>query len=542
MFFEGILRRFLVWPTNIIWPQNLPFIAILRTLHERKSIKTELYNGGVPNRNWRNILIQNRLLFFSLIVLLTFIYQWFPLYIVPVLSVFSWICLINRKNYLLSQLTAVRGLALGGGGLTLDWSQVTMYLGSPLIVPGWALINIIFGFLLIIWLIVPIVYGANVRNLNSQPIGGIMFPGLTSMNLVTAFTSFACLPAVFVHTFLFHKSDLWNQFRTKNLNNMGNDMHARLMSLYKNVPDWWYFLIFVASFITICVVCDHSGWLKWYLVILSLFINAVLVLPFGLVSSITGQFLQNAPVYYLGVIISQGLSLGKESKQSYTFISVGYLLFVQTLALVQDMKLGHYLKIGHRPLFAAQCLAGFVCASLSIGIQYMYFNVYGLNNEFDSSFSIFDDTLIGGSVYTDNGGFFSDANAANRDLLWAFLVGAILPIPGWFLSRRTRFKWLRHLHWPLILVTISWMPALLSAGALFTWLLIGFTVYFTVGKYSWTRRHIYLTSGALDLGLNLTLIIVNTAFMNRERLFPAWKGTDNNNGWDSCRLALAAES
>ncbi|CAF3492678.1 unnamed protein product [Rotaria sp. Silwood2] len=96
----------------------------------------------------------------------------------------------------------------------------------------------------------------------------------------------------------------------------------------------------------------------------------LLVLPFGLVASITGQLLQNAPVYYLGVIISQGLSLDKESKQGYTFLTVGYVVFVQTLALVQDIKLGHYLKIGHRPLFVAQCLAGFICCSISVGIQY----------------------------------------------------------------------------------------------------------------------------------------------------------------------------
>lgn len=194
----------------------------------------------------------------------------------------------------------------------------------------------------------PVVYESNVRNVTDSPIGGIMFPGVTAMNLVTVFTSFACLPAIFVHTMLFHKSDLWNQFRTKSLGNMGNDMHVRLMSLYKNVPDWWYFLVFIISVIVICMICDNAGWLKWYLVILSLLINTLLILPFGLVSSITGQFFQNAPVYYLSVIITQALSLGKESKQSCTFLTIGYTVFVQTLALVQDMKLGHYLKIAPR--------------------------------------------------------------------------------------------------------------------------------------------------------------------------------------------------
>jgi len=292
----------------------------------------------------------------------------------------------------------------------------------------------------------------------------------------------------------------------------------------------------------VCVICNHNGWLAWYLVLLSLSINMVLVLPVGLVSSITGQFLHNAPVYYVGVIVSQALSLGHESKQTYTYIVVGYILFVQTLALVQDMKLGHYLKMAPRSLFTAQCLAGFVCSTFSIGIQYMNFNNYGLNNEYDSSFSIFDYTLIGGSAFNDEDGFFYGSNTANRGLLWAFLVGAILPIPGWLLSRWWLSSWLKYLHWPLILVTVSWMPALLSAGALFTWLLIGLVVYFTIGKRSWSQRHIYLSSGALDLGLNLALIIINTAFINQDRNFPSWRGTDTNNGWDICEQALITQT
>lgn len=157
---------------------------------------------------------------------------------------------------------------------------------------------------------------------------------------------------------------------------------------------------------------------------------------------------------------------------------------------------------------------------------------------FDSSFSIFDYTLLGVSLSTDTNGFFSASNTANRNLLWSFLMGALLPIPGWLLSRWERFRYLKHLHWPLIFVSLSWMPALLSAGTLFTWLLVGFTIYFVVGKYNWTKRYIYLASGALDLGLNLTQIMINTIFINQDRRFLAWSGTKDNNGWDSRKLAL----
>ncbi|CAF1104906.1 unnamed protein product [Rotaria magnacalcarata] len=529
----GILRRFLVWPCEVIWPQNLPLIAVLRTFHERQSSITEASYGS-QHLSLIQKLLNNRLLFFCVISIIAFVYEWLPLYIMPILAYFSWMCWISPSNNALAQLTAVRGLAIGGGGLSLDWYEVTRYLGSPLILPGWALINIAFGFVLIIWFIVPIVYGTNIRSFTTLPIGGVVSTEFTALSLVTAFTSFASITAVFVHALLFHGIDIWQQFRTKTLANMGNDMHARMISLYKTVPDWCYLELFALALIVACVTCDHAGWLSWYYVLLSLFIGALFTLPFGLVSSITGQLLHNLSVYYLCLLIAQSLSLQTSAKNIYTFIALGYVVFVQTLALIQDMKLAHYIKIGPRPLFAAQCLAGFVCSTFSIGIRYMYVK----QGKVTDNWSIFNNTKLGWTLLNDYNGFFNGTNLANRDLLWAFLVGAFIPIPGWFLSRFKRFHWLNKLHWPLIFVTIGWMPSIVPAGALFTWLLIGLIVYFSFGKYSWRQRHVYLVSAGLDLGLNITIIIVSTAFKNKNVAFPEWWGNKNTSVYDSCDKAV----
>jgi OPT family oligopeptide transporter len=525
----------LVWPSEVIWPQNLPLIAVLRTLHERQSSITEALYGS-KKLSWKQTLMNNRLLFFVLIASLSFIYEWLPLYMMPILAYFSWMCWISPSNDPLAQLTAVRGLAIGGGGLTLEWYQVTNYLGSPLILPGWALINIAFGFVLIIWLIVPIVYGTNIRQFTTFPIGGVVSTGFTALSLVTAFTSFASITAVFVHTLLFHSVDIWQQFRTKTLGNMGNDMHARMISLYKIVPDWWYLELFAMALIVACVTCDNAGWLPWYYVLLSLFIGALFTLPFGLVSSITGQLLHNLSVYYICLLIAQSLSLQSSAKQIYTFIALGYVVFVQTLVLIQDMKLAHYIKIGPRPLFLGQCLAGLVCSTLSIGVRYMY----RMKGWSPANWSVFNNTKIGWTLLNDYDGFFNGVNLDNRDLLWAFLVGAFLPIPGWVLSRFDRFHWLNKLHWPLILVTMGWLPSIVPAGALFTWLVIGLIVYFSFGKYSWRQRHVYLVSAGLDLGLNIIIIIINSALKNRNVAFPNWWGNRNTTIYDSCQLAVQA--
>jgi OPT oligopeptide transporter protein len=57
--------------------------------------------------------------------------------------------------------------------------------------------------------------------------------------------SFASITALVVHTFLYHSKQIWTQAH-RSLSDQP-DIHARLMSVYKEVPDWWYLLIFCAS-------------------------------------------------------------------------------------------------------------------------------------------------------------------------------------------------------------------------------------------------------------------------------------------------------
>jgi len=46
--------------------------------------------------------------------------------------------------------------------VSFDWTQLTL-IGNPLIVPWWAQVNIVAGFALFYWLIVPLIYFTNVR-------------------------------------------------------------------------------------------------------------------------------------------------------------------------------------------------------------------------------------------------------------------------------------------------------------------------------------------------------------------------------------------
>lgn len=59
--------------------------------------------------------------------------------------------------------------------------------------------------------------------------------------------SFASITATLTHIFLYYRKQIWTQAR-RSLSEQP-DIHARLMSAYKEVPDWWYISIFCACII-----------------------------------------------------------------------------------------------------------------------------------------------------------------------------------------------------------------------------------------------------------------------------------------------------
>jgi len=78
------------------------------------------------------------------------------------LSGFSWMCWILPENPVVNTLFGTN-MGLGMGIITFDWTQIAL-IGSPLVIPWWAQCNIMAGFVLFYWLIVPLIYYTNVRH------------------------------------------------------------------------------------------------------------------------------------------------------------------------------------------------------------------------------------------------------------------------------------------------------------------------------------------------------------------------------------------
>jgi len=117
----GLTRRFLVYPSQAVWPANLATIALNRTFH-------------AGTNNVTNGWAISRMRWFMYCFIAMFIYFWFPNYILQAMSYFNWITWIAPGNVKLAVVAgSVTGLGLNPLP-TFDWNQFVV-ITDPLISP-----------------------------------------------------------------------------------------------------------------------------------------------------------------------------------------------------------------------------------------------------------------------------------------------------------------------------------------------------------------------------------------------------------------------
>lgn len=150
----GIFRKFLVDSPYMWWPSNLVQVSLFRALHEVEVRR----KGGLT-----------RLQFFIAVSVSSFCYYIIPNYLFPSITALSFVCWIWKDSATAQQLGAgVHGLGLGS--IALDWATIAAFVGSPLATPAFAIINLFVGFIVIVYVVMPIAYWNNLYNARRFPI------------------------------------------------------------------------------------------------------------------------------------------------------------------------------------------------------------------------------------------------------------------------------------------------------------------------------------------------------------------------------------
>jgi hypothetical protein len=113
----------------------------------------------------------------------------------------------------------------------------------------------------------------------------LYLPATYAMTYLLAFALSTC---VIIHTLLYHGRSLLNGIKKMKVEN--DDIHAKLMRNYPEVPDWWYissFLVFFSLAVVAVEVWDTN--VPVWALIFALVLPVIYILPSGFIYAMTGQ-------------------------------------------------------------------------------------------------------------------------------------------------------------------------------------------------------------------------------------------------------------
>ncbi|KAI8576592.1 hypothetical protein K450DRAFT_256344 [Umbelopsis ramanniana AG] len=567
----GFYRKFLVNPTAMLWPSTLPSVSLFNTFHEKDPY---LLGDRDEEKDQEERQGMSRMRFFLIVFACTFVYELFPTLIFPVLSSVAVLCLIGGPG---NMVLASLGSGFSGVGILnfgLDWNAAGAT--GPLFTPWWAQVNWYIGAVVMVWIVCPVTYFCNLWNAKSYPIlttklfdkdgnvynhSRVISDGyfnetayeeyspvyMTPYNAMMFALSFVALTASITHVLLYYGSDLKKEFwvwgknkeQRKYEREVGMDIHVKMMQVYKEVPFWWYAVVFVVTIVISIIVCEvYPIHLPWWGLLVAIGVALLLTLPIGIIQAISGS----QPGLNVITEMICGYMLPGRPIANVTFKCYGYMAMAQCLGLVSDLKLGLYMKIPPKCMFAAQfygtILGGIVnyvvlkiiLAAKRPVLQGIIPDPTGQWTGRSSSI-FYASSIIWGAVGPARL-FGPDSQFPGMN--WAFLVGIVLPLPFWFLYKRfpkSKIPW-KMVNVPVILGGAGFAPQV-PTNILITSFICGFVSQFYLYRrhHSWWAKYNYVLSAALDSGTFICSLFIFICIngINSSVHFPTWAGNPEGN-------------
>ncbi|KAJ7083662.1 OPT oligopeptide transporter protein-domain-containing protein [Mycena belliarum] len=520
----GITRRFLVSPPSMIWPNTLVSCALFNTLHSQNYAGVGKHPGMSRERFWLIAFLGTATWYFV------------PGYLFQALSYFSWACWIAPNNVIVNQLFGYRS-GLGFSVLTFDWNQIA-YIGSPLATPWWAEANIMISFTFFYWFLVPVLYYSNVWNAQYLPISSAnafdntgayydhtriikagkldpeAYRAYSPLYLSTTFAmsyglSFMSITATIVHALIHFRAPIKLHFK-RSLREQP-DVHAKLMQVYPEVPDWYYACIFIITFVfaCVCIECWDTGMTIWALLV-ALCVALVYVIPVGMIQAVTN--------WQIGInVITEllvGFMLPGRPVAMMIFKTYGYITMSRAIQFTADFKLGHYMKIPPRSMFWCQVVATLIAGTVQLGVQaWMFSHITDIcspqqTDSFTCAFTQVFGTasviwgLIGPNLFFSKGEVY-------LALIFFFAIGVACPLLLWLFTRRRPNTILNYLSFPLIFSALGNIPPATAINFV-PWAVFGFIFQYLIRRkyFAYWTKYNYVLSAALDAGTAVGVILV----------------------------------
>ncbi|KAF9115742.1 hypothetical protein BGW39_002969, partial [Mortierella sp. 14UC] len=142
----GVLRKYLVYPSEMVWWNNLVQVVFYNAIHNTNEFKARRMIRG-----WSYMKL------FWVVCGCIFLYEFIPQYLAPLLVFFDWVCIISPFN---RDVWAIFSSISGGGvfSLSFDWNSIG---GATMYYPLTSQLCNFAGMILNYWIILPIMWLTN---------------------------------------------------------------------------------------------------------------------------------------------------------------------------------------------------------------------------------------------------------------------------------------------------------------------------------------------------------------------------------------------
>ncbi|GJN01864.1 hypothetical protein PR202_ga19165 [Eleusine coracana subsp. coracana] len=548
----GLMRKYVIEPAHMWWPQSLVQVSLLRALHEKE--KRRMTRGK----------------FFLIALICSFTWYTVPGYLFTTITAVSWVCWAFPESITMQQIgSGMNGLGIGA--FTLDWSVVVSFLSSPLVSPFFAIANVWVGFVLLIYIVLPLAYWKyNLYNADTFPLFSTdLFTGAGQMYNISAIVNdrfqidkaaydqqgkihlslffaisyglgFATIAATLSHVALFYGKEMYQRFRESYKGKA--DVHTRMMRRYDDIPSWWFYILLAVTMaiaLVLCTVFKDEVQLPWWGLLFACAMAFIFTLPISVITATTNTTpgLNIITEYCLGLIMP-----GKPIA-NVCFKVYGYMSMNQSVSFLNDFKLGHYMKVPPRSMFLVQLIGTVVASTMNTVVAWWLLTTVPHICEKENlpegspwtcpgDHVFFDASVIWGLVGPRR--IFGPLGYYNA-LNWFFLGGLIGPVFVWLLARAlpAHARWISLINLPVLLGATGNMPPASTLN--FTaWCFVGMVFNFIVFRYwkGWWQRYNYVLSAAMDAGVAIMGVVIYFALgMGGHNL--NWWGTNG----EHCDLA-----
>ncbi|OOG00122.1 hypothetical protein ASPCADRAFT_161658 [Aspergillus carbonarius ITEM 5010] len=540
--FAGLFRDILVRPPQMYYPGVLPNVSLFNAMHKNPSVT------------------KKALKYFAIVASVTFVYEWLPELIFPLLGSLPLICWFGHGNW--------KAFVLGSGtygfgmlDLSLDWNYITFM--SPYYTPLWSSLNQGIFAMFCCWVLYPLIYFTNTMNAqNFAPMDTGTYTANGSTYDVTAivganmelnrtalaeygapywapsyvfywFWTFAALTASMAYAILWYGKSGWRDLKAawQNKRSDYDDPYLKMMSFQKRVPHWWYLTLLVICAV-IAIAQGYEGNMKlswWGFVVICLF-SFVFTWPNGILWAVANI---QVGMGSFSDLLAGAMFPGKPTAvlSAYTY---GYCVLEQNLNLISDYKFGFYMKIPEREMFWGQVWGTVLGPFINYGFMQLIvdrerpFLIGQRSSEAWDAVQTrvyYSNSIIWGILGPKE--FFVDRYPW---VYYSFVVGAGTVIVTW-LVQKWKPKWdlerwfnptllfyggYLFPYYPTTNFFMSFLACILFMGIL--------PRYFPV----WWRKYNYLTGVGLDCGTQLMTLICIFVVNLPNLSFPSWWGNDPN--------------